>query len=367
MKKNSIFWGGMLAVVMGFSGCSPLGIQVKTQSRSAIAGEGGVYRSGDGGIHFEQSSYIRTVNGVKETIGYANIRFLVADPVDHRTVYALADDGTAWVSYAFGDTWNKIFSSTRRVEALAVAPSDRSRLYLAGGRSIMMSLDAGSNWERIYHDPSMETVITALAVDYVNPKIMYAGTGQGTILQTRDGGETWFVPIRLSEFGAGGRVHKIVTVNGDPSKLYAVVVDGLQMAGSVYISRDQGKSWSRNAALAGLVRSSKYGDFERDIRSGILYYASLYGIFKSDNEGDTWEQLSLLTEARSSMIYTLAIDPQKSDHIIYTTASNSVISENGGKEWKSVALPSFGNRVPRDMIISQNVSADVLLGVGAQY
>ncbi|HLD20175.1 MAG TPA: YCF48-related protein, partial [Patescibacteria group bacterium] len=259
------------------------------------------------------------------------------------------------------------FSSTRRVESLAVAPSDRSRLYLAGGRSIMMSLDAGSNWERIYHDPNTETIITALAVDYANPKIIYAGTGQGTILQTRDGGETWFVPVRLSDFGAGGRVHKILTVDGDPSKLYAVVVDGLQIAGSVYISRDQGRSWSRNAALESVVRASKYGDFERDIRSGTLYYASLYGIFKSYNDGDTWEQLSLLTEAGSSMIYTLAIDPQKSDHVIYTTASNIVISENGGTEWKSVALPSFGNRIPRDMVVSRDVSADVLLGVGAQY
>ena len=368
MKKHISFFACIIFILLGFSGCSPLGIKVQTTGNDIQSGgTGGIYRSRDGGANFEQASYVRTVNGVAQTIGYANIRFLISDPSDTRTVYALTDDGSAWVSYAFGDTWNKIFSSSRRIEALVVAPSDRSRLYLAGGRSIMVSEDAGANWKRIYYDPGTETVITSLAVDYTNPKVLYAGTATGAILQTRDGGETWFVPVRLSYFGTSGRVHKLITVPQNPSRLYAVVVDGLQLFGFIYISHDQGNSWQKNSALDSLVRSSKYGDFERDPRSGALYYASLYGLFISRDEGNIWEQVPLLTADHSSMIYSIAIDPQDRNHIIYATTSTIVISQNQGKEWKSLPLPSFGGRVARDILISNDVSADVLIATGVGY
>ena len=359
----------VILVAVAFTGCSPLGIGVSRNTSSGSenqGGQGGVYRSTDEGVTWVPMNYIRTNQGQVQTIGNANVRFLVRDPQDPRTVYAVPDDGSVWVSYALGDTWNKIFSAGTRVESFAVAPNDRQRLYLAGGRSILTSDDAGTSWNRIYYDSRDDVQIRSVAISYHDPKIVYAGTSEGTILQSRDAGETWFVPVRLSDFGGRGIVHRLLTVKDSPNLLYTAVV-GNNLVGTVFVSRDGGTAWAKNDALSDVAKNSKYGDFERDDRTGNLYYASHYGMFISYDNGDSWKQVPLLSPPNTVMIYSLAVNPSDQNHIAYATSNGLFVSANEGVEWKTIQLPYMGERVVQDLFIPQNAPTSLLLGAGPSY
>ena len=366
--KNITVIALVLLVTTLFTGCSPLGIGVSTKTGGSEnqGGQGGVYRSTDNGVTWNPMNYIRASEGQIQTIGYTNVRFLVRDPQDPRTVYAVPDDGSVWVSYALGDTWNKIFSAGTRIESLAVAPNDRKRLYIAGGRSILTSDDAGASWKRIYYGSQENVQVRSVAISYQDPKVVFAGTSDGTILKSRDAGETWFVPVRLSDFGGRGIVHRLLTVKDSPNLLYTAVV-GNNLSGTVFVSRDGGTSWAKNEALTQVAGSAKYGDFERDDTTGNLYYASFYGMFISPDNGDSWKQIPLLSPPNTVMIYSLAVDPVDHNHIAYASSNGLYVSTNEGAEWKTIQLPNMGERVVRDLFIPQSAPTTLLLGAGPSY
>jgi hypothetical protein len=167
-----------------------------------------------------------------------------------------------------------------------------------------------------------------LVVDYRNPSVLYAGTGQGGVFRSEDGGSTW------REINQGIIYKEIWWVAQHPQtgELYA----GTGPA-SVFKSSDGGDSWTDSPQLRDLPETRDWtfpraphiahvkglaltpGDSER------IFGAVEEGwIVRSLDGGKTWQDIKNGTEFDSHSVTVMPDDP------------NVVISTSGTGIYKSV-------------------------------
>jgi photosystem II stability/assembly factor-like uncharacterized protein len=169
--------------------------------------ERGVYKTTDGGTTWKKIFYINAGTGCSE---------LVMDPVNpdilyaafwefRRTAYSFNSGGNHSALYKStdgGKSWNKIHNGFPEGKlgriALAVAPSDPSRLYAVletekdSDKGLYRSEDAGKSWTRTSGD--FELVVrpfyfSRIVVDPKNPDILMKAGLYGSI--SKDGGKTF--------------------------------------------------------------------------------------------------------------------------------------------------------------------------------
>ena len=108
---------------------------------------------------------------------------------------ALLSAGSSLMYSADGQTWRDIHPvSSSSYPALAIAPSDRSTIYVAAGNQftgtqLYRTADGGTNWIPVGQlTPSF--FVNAIAVDPLDPQVVFAGTLSGMYYST-DGGNSW--------------------------------------------------------------------------------------------------------------------------------------------------------------------------------
>jgi photosystem II stability/assembly factor-like uncharacterized protein len=65
-----------------------------------------------------------------------------------------------------------------------------------------------------------------------------------------------------------------------------------------------------------------------------------YGLLKTNDGGQTWQAISLITPPASTDIYSVAINPQNNLEIYYATASTFYKTVDGGQNWITRRLPT---------------------------
>jgi hypothetical protein len=150
-----------------------------------------------------------------------------------------------------------------RITSIAVDPRDASGSTIYAGSDnggVWKTTDGGANWTPLTDfivDPTLGNVpasIGSLAIDPSSPNTIYAATGVADnalgshpgigILKSIDGGQTWTV-VGKSVF-AGARVSKLVVSShgkDNTTRLYAAVASGGQFGPGVYRSTDSGATW----------------------------------------------------------------------------------------------------------------------------
>jgi len=96
------------------------------------------------------------------------------------------------------------------------------------------------------------------------------------------------------------------------------------------------------------------------VSDGILY-ASQYGLLRSADGGNTFEEIPLLTPPSTTAIYSLAINPRNGQEMYYGIATALYRSIDGGQNWTTRALPS--SRAARFLLIEPEEPARLYLGV----
>jgi hypothetical protein len=123
--------------------------------------------------------------------------------------------------------------------------------------------------------------------------IIWAGSDDGLVHVTQDGGKNWtnVTPKDMPEFG---RVSQIDASAFDPGGAYVAVKKPLLDDLNPYIfrTRDFGKTWTK--VVAG-IKPNDYVQAVREdpTRRGLLYAGTEHGIYISYNDGDRWVPLSL--------------------------------------------------------------------------
>ncbi len=168
--------------------------------------------------------------------------------------------------------------------------------------------------------------ITALAESATDPKILWAGTDDGNVQITRDGGETWTNLVsNMKGLPPESWVSSINASYTDSGTAY-VSFDRHQMddfASYAYVTHDYGKSWSKIVnGLRGYVHVVA-GDPKQP---NLLYAGTELGFFASFDGGQNWTDLRLGLPPLP--VYDLAVHPRDNDLIIATHARGFYILDD---------------------------------------
>ncbi len=197
---------------------------------------------------------------------------------------------------------------------ILLSPHDPNVLYHAGER-LFRSSDGGMHWEAISpdltrNDKSKQQVsggpitrddtgteyydtIFAVAESPLSKGLIWAGTDDGLVQITRDGGKNWanVTPKELAEWS---RISQIDASVHNAGTAY-VAVDRHQLDDLrpyIYKTSDYGKTWTK--IVAGIPENTFVRVVREDPkRAGLLYAGTETGVFVSFNDGQQWRPLKL--------------------------------------------------------------------------
>jgi photosystem II stability/assembly factor-like uncharacterized protein len=160
--------------------------------------------------------------------------------------------------------------------------------------------------------------IVSLAESASDPKTLWAGTDDGNLQVTRNGGESWTNEAgNITGLPPESWVSSINTSYTEPGTVY-VSFDRHQMndfAAYAYITRDYGRTWKRiSAGLGGYVHIIA-GDPKQP---HLLYAGTELGLYASFDDGENWTDLRL--DLPHLPVYDLVVHPRDNDLIIATHA-----------------------------------------------
>jgi len=208
---------------------------------------------------------------------------------------------------------NNGYRGMGRVNAVAFHPTDPDKIYAgapAGG--LWISENHGVTWTS-YTDVLPTLGVSAIAVDQVNPQIIYMGTGDRDagdaaglgVWKSTDGGITW----EAANLGMGNvTVSRLMIHPQDHNKIFAAT------AGGIYKSVNGGGVWEKKA-------NGTFKDIVFKPENPTIIYASANGAFyKSIDEGETFTQgaMGLPPSSRAAIAVTPA-NPE----IVYAFLTNS--------------------------------------------
>jgi photosystem II stability/assembly factor-like uncharacterized protein len=197
---------------------------------------------------------------------------------------------------------------------IVFSPRDSKILYTCS-QHVWKTTDDGQSWEKISPDltyadpetlgisggeitrdmngPEIYATVFALAPSFHDVNTIWAGSDDGKINITRDGGKNWT---------------NITPKNLPKNSVVAIIDESRHKAGTAYVAAfryqvddrqpyvfrttDYGKTWTK------IVTGIKDGHFSRSVREdhvrpGLLFLGTEHGAYVSFNAGDNWQPLQL--------------------------------------------------------------------------
>ncbi len=287
------------------------GFPYRVYSGQQESGSAGVLSRGDDGrITFRDW----------QTVGVDEYGYAAPDPLDPNIVYG-GRGVTRWdrrtgqvqtvgprVSRGGAD-WRTV-----RTQPVVFSPVDPRTLYFAAN-TLWKTRDGGQSWTQISPDlarktwdvpasvgkykddpsakPAPRGVIYAVAPSYVDANVIWAGTDDGLIHVTTDGGLRWtdVTPPQLSPWA---KVSILDAGRFDAKTAYAAVntIRLDDMRPHVYRTHDGGKTWTE--IVEGLPVDGPTNAVREDpARRGLLFAATEREVFVSFDDGGRWQSLRL--------------------------------------------------------------------------
>lgn len=193
-------------------------------------------------------------------------------PQDSNVMYTCSQH--VWKTTNDGQTWEKISPD--------LTYADPTTLGKTGG---VITMDMNG--------PEIYATVFALAPSFHDINTIWAGSDDGKIHITRDGGGSWkdITPSDLPKFS---RVSIIDESKHRPGTLFVAAnryqVDDRQPY--VFKTHDYGKTWTK------IITGIEDGHFARAVREdpereGLLFLATEHGVYFSMNDGVQWQSLQL--------------------------------------------------------------------------
>ncbi len=252
-------------------------------------------------------------------VGVIEYGYVAPDPLDPDVIYGGGRSEVSKFHWSTGQVQNvtpiPLRSSkyrTDRTEPAMFSPLDPHTLYFASN-VLFKTTDGGTSWQTISPDLTRENpgvptsvgnlipkgadkqrgVIYALAPSFKNINTLWAGTDDGLIWQTRDGGKKWN-DITPKELTPWSKVTQISASHFDDDSAYASVSRFRINDQHPYIYRthDGGKTWK--LITAGLPEFGPADTVREDpVRKGLLFAGTENSVWVSFDDGDHWQSLQL--------------------------------------------------------------------------
>ena len=283
-----------------------------------------------------------------QTVGASEYGYVAPDPLDANLVYGA---GRLEVSKFHWDTGqveqvtpvpvaNNHYRAVR-TQPLLFSPVDPHVLYYAAN-VLFQTSDGGHSWQQISPDlarplasipanlgqlPAKDVaaaekqrgVIYALAPSPLLQSTIWAGTDDGLVWLTTDGGKQWsnVTPPALTPWS---KVTQIDASHFDAAAAYVSVsrfrIDDLTPY--IYRTRDRGKTWQ--LITGGLGQAPVNAVREDPVRKGLLFAATEQAVWFTLNDGDAWQPLQLNL-------------PHTSMRDVIVKASDLIVATHGRSFW----------------------------------
>ncbi len=201
---------------------------------------------------------------------------------------------------------------------IVISPHARTRLYYAG-QFVWRSDDRGDSWARISPDltrgifrleqkimgrqwsadglwdhgaMSQFGTITSLSESRLAEGLIYAGTDDGLIQVTEDGGKTWRRIDKIAGVPDYFFVNKIMASKHDKDTVYAAVDNHKTGDYKPYLmmSADRGRTWTNIAG--GLPQRTIVWSVAQDhVKKDLVFAGTEFGIYATLDGGKTWLKL----------------------------------------------------------------------------
>ncbi|HUX84006.1 MAG TPA: hypothetical protein VMV20_02150 [Chitinophagaceae bacterium] len=206
-----------------------------------------------------------------------------------------------------------------RTAPLLFSPLDPHTLYFAGN-VLFKTRDEGHSWTIISPDLSRQApglpssvgifadsarehltrrgVIYTVAPSPLDIRTIWAGTDDGQIQVTRDGGKSW-KNVTPPAIGPWDKISILESGHFSTATAYAAVnnlrIDDLHP--HIYRTHDGGATWKE--IINGLPEQPVNAVREDPVRKGLLFAATETSVFMSLDDGDHWQSLKLNLPATS--------------------------------------------------------------------
>ena len=197
---------------------------------------------------------------------------IVFSPLDDNKLYTCSQH--VWLSEDDGQSWKKISPDLTYADPSTLGPT---------GGLITMDMNG----------PEIYATVFALTPSQHDINTIWAGSDDGLMHITRDGGNTWtkITPPDMPKFS---RISIIEESSHTPGTAY-VAANRYQVddrAPYVWRTQDYGKTWTK------IVNGVANGHFARAVREdsvieGLLFLGTEHGVYVSFDAGDSWQSIQL--------------------------------------------------------------------------
>jgi photosystem II stability/assembly factor-like uncharacterized protein len=217
------------------------------------------------------------------------ITSIVFDPRDSKSVWASAwtqdsaEGGGVYHSEDGGHIWKPSGLEGHAVRALATAVSRPGLLVAGAVDGMFRSLDAGRTWQRLTPEGHEELRnFDSVALDPVNPEIIYAGTYH-LPWKSVDGGAHW-KPVHDGMIDDSD-VMSILVDRAHPRRVYASACSG------IYLSEDGALLWRKIQGIPYSARRTQV-ILQDPEKAPTVYAATTEGLWITANAGTIWRRLT---------------------------------------------------------------------------
>ena len=257
-------------------------------------------------------------------VGAEEYGYVAADPLDPNIIYGGKLTRYDRRTHEAQEISPKVFRGEDfrvvRTEPVIFSPTDPHLLFFAAN-TLWQTRDGGRAWKEISPDLSRKTyeipasvgifksqpsaqvkqrgVIYTVAPSPLDAKRIWAGTDDGLIHLTTDGGKNWR-DVTPSQIGPWWKISLMDASHFDAKTAYAAVntirLDDLRP--HIYRTRDEGKTWKE--IVKGLPDDENVNAVREDPqRRGLLFAGTERGVYVSFDDGGNWQSLRLNLPATS--------------------------------------------------------------------
>jgi photosystem II stability/assembly factor-like uncharacterized protein len=193
------------------------------------------WKTSDGGARWS--------NIKRGVIDDSDVFSIIIDRSRPSVIYASACSGI-YRSNDGGELFRKVQgipSTARRTRVLMQDPDNRNIVYAGTTEGLYKTTDGGVSWTRT---TSPDVTVNDIYIDPRNPRHVLLATDRGGVLASEDGG----LGFQASNTGFSERqVAALLVDQSDPSRMYAGVVNDKNFGG-VFVSNDRGLTWEQRSA-----------------------------------------------------------------------------------------------------------------------
>jgi len=262
------------------------------------------------------------------------------------------------------------------------SPADPNRIYCSQstgwhGQQIQRSDDGGKSWTPVgnkfvyegtpgthqWYDGTQHPWefkrVWHLEPSLTDPDTAYAGVEDAALFRTTDGAQSWHELPGLRTHGTGPKwqpgaggmcLHTIILDPANPRRMYIAI-----SAAGAFRTDDGGESWRPiNQGLHSLYIPNPTAEVGHCVhhvamnpaRPGVLYMQKHWDVMRSDNAGDSWQEVSgnlptdfgFVIDVHAHQPETIYVVPIKSDSEHYPPEGKLRVyrSRSGGNEWEAL-------------------------------